>query len=179
MNDEHIYNLIMSEKQEGLSMLLDKYGGLIAYIARNIGSFNDEDLAECISDILLAVWERIDNYRKDKSSFKSWFVLVARGCIIDYIRKTSKHSELVHLEDIKETFVFNETYDTPSIDKINELISMLSPPDNEIFCRHFILGEDISHISKELNMTSGSIYKRISRGRDKLKAILIKEGYHV
>lgn len=178
MSDDQIYNSILAGKQDGLSLLLDKYGGLMAYIARNVGHFNEEDIEECISDILLAVWKRIGNYKKDKSSFKSWVVLVTRGCAIDHVRKTGKHNETLHLEDIGEGFPFNESYDQLGMDKMNELLNQLAPPDNEIFYRRFILGEDVSVISRTLNQTKESIYKRIARGREKLRAILAEEGYY-
>jgi RNA polymerase sigma-70 factor, ECF subfamily len=174
-----IYNLILSGNQDGLSMLLDKYGGLMAYIAGNIGNFNEDDLSECISDALLAIWKRIGNYKKDKSSFKSWIILVTRGCAIDYLRKVSRHDRVTYLEDIKEEFGLNEDYDSLDTGKLCKLMSKLSPPDNEIFYRRFILGENVFIISKVLNITKDNIYKRISRGREKLRAILIEEGYYV
>lgn len=178
MNDDQIHHLILAGNQEGLTLLLDKYGGLMTYIAANIGKFSDEDMAECISDTLLAIWKRIHNYKKDKSSFKSWVVLVTRGCTIDYLRKNRKHSEVVHLEDMGE-YIVNEPYDSLDISIMIELLNRLTPPDNEIFYRHFILGEKITFISEALNITKENVYKRIARGRGKLRAALIEEGYYV
>lgn len=180
MSDDQIYDLILAGNQDGLSMLLDKYGGLISYIARNIGKFTDEDLRECISDILLTVWNRIKNYDFTKSSFKTWIVLVTRGCTIDYIRKNSRHIDVLFLEDLsKESISDSDSIDSLDTDKIAELMNKLSPPDNEIFYRRFILGEDVAVISDKLKITKENVYKRIARGRENLRAILIKEGYYV
>jgi DNA-directed RNA polymerase specialized sigma24 family protein len=60
MSDYQIYRLILAGNQEGLSLLLDKYGGLLKYIASNLGKLSDEDIEECISDTLLTIWKRIN-----------------------------------------------------------------------------------------------------------------------
>lgn len=180
MSDNQIYDLILAGNQDGLSMLLDKYGGLMTYIARNIGKFTDEDLRECVSDALLTLWKRIKYYDMSKSSFKSWIVLVTRGCTIDYIRKNSRHIDTLFLEDLNgELICDSNSIDSLDIDKIIELMNKLPPPDNEIFYRRFILGEDVADISDILKITKENVYKRIARGRENLRAILIKEGYYV
>ncbi len=180
MNDDQMYDLILAGNQDGLSILLDKYGGLMSYIARNIGKFTEEDLAECISDTLFTVWKRIKNYDMSKSSFKSWIVLVTRGCTIDYIRKNNRYNDTLFLEDLDgELTCDGKSIDSLDIDKIAELLNKLSPPDNEIFYRRFILGEDVVAISEIMKITKENVYKRITRGRENLRAILIKEGYYV
>lgn len=90
MSDDNILALIRARKQEGLSYLLDKYAGLMKYIVNNTGLRNDDDVSECISDILYTIWKRINKYNQAKASFKSWIVIVTRGCAIDYLRKNSK-----------------------------------------------------------------------------------------
>ena len=52
MSDDNILALLRA-RERGLSYLLDKYAGLMKYIVKNTGIENDEDMSECISDILL------------------------------------------------------------------------------------------------------------------------------
>ena len=67
MNDDQIHCLILARNQEGLKLLIDRYGGLMMYIAKNTGLFEPEELAECISDTLLTIWNRAEKYDKNKT----------------------------------------------------------------------------------------------------------------
>jgi RNA polymerase sigma-70 factor (ECF subfamily) len=182
MKDEDICRLLLSRNQDGLSGLLDRYGSLIAYIARNAGVSNQEDISECISDILFTVWKRIKKYDSSKSTFKTWLVIVSRGCAIDYLRKNKKYNRMVFLDDLEETSG-NELYPKSSaLDHLLDpgliqLLQELPPPDNEIFYRRFILGETVAGIAGILGLTQENIYKRILRGKGKLKALMEREGY--
>ena len=102
LKDEEILRLLLSRNQKGLSGLLDRYGLLIAYIARNTGLIAPEDISECVSDVLFAVWKRCKKYDPARSSFKTWLVMVARGCAIDYQRKSKGNNNLVSLSGLNE-----------------------------------------------------------------------------
>lgn len=182
MKDEDICELLLVRNQVGLSSLLDKHGSLIAYIVRNTGLTNEEDISECISDVLLTVWKRVKKYDSSKSSFKTWLVMVTRGCAIDYLRKHNKNNTIVSLSDLDETGIRQLHSASSALDHLlsHDLIQLLQdlpPPDNEIFYRRFILGETITGIANTLGMTQDNIYKRIQRGRNKLKMLMEREGY--
>ena len=177
MGDDNILALIRARKQEGLSYLLDKYAGLMKYIVNNAGLQNDDDISECISDILYTIWKRINKYDKDKASFKSWIVIVTRGCAIDYLRKNSKHSNVISFDDINEISVSDNDFLNVSENNVIYLLQELSPPDNHIFYRRFVLGESVSEIAKDIGITQDNVYKRISRGKEKLRDLINREGY--
>jgi RNA polymerase sigma-70 factor (ECF subfamily) len=176
MKDEDILALIKAGKQEGLSHILDRYSGLMAYIIRNTGSFCEEDISECLSDILFTIWKRVSKYDKTKASFKTWIMLVARGCALDYMRKNKKYNNVVSLEDIGEIAADGSESDRLCDSSVISFLQELTPPDNEIFYRRFVLGESVAEISRLLNITQDNVYKRLSRGREKLKSMMLKEG---
>lgn len=178
MGDEEIFALLSKRNQEGLSWLLDKYGGLITYIVRNIGMDNEADISECMSDILYTVWKRIDKYDKTKSSFKTWLLLVVRGCAVDYLRKNHKFTKMISLDEIKQSYLESLPLDNVMSQDVIALLQELPPPDNEIFYRKFVLGESVKKIASLLKLNPDNIYKRISRGKDKLKKLLEREGYY-
>ena len=177
MQGEDIYKLIHSKNQDGLSKLLDRYGGLISYIVRNIGITNPEDLAECTSDILFTVWKRIKKYDSTKSSFKTWVVMIARGCSIDYLRKNKNRLTIVSMDQIME--ISEETTELNKLlgPDLIQLLQELPPPDNEIFYRRFVLGETVTEIAGILDLTKDTIYKRITRGKAKLRALMEREEF--
>jgi len=177
MKDEDIYRLIKARNQDGLSRLFDKYGKLIIYIIKNTGCSDEEDISECASDILYAVWRRINKFDETKSSFKTWVIIVARGCAIDYLRKKRKYKNLISMEDIKEFYSGENVFEITDYNEIIGLLQELPPPDNVIFYRRFVLGDSVLEIAKLLNQTTDNIYKRITRGKEKLKNLMTGEGF--
>ncbi len=162
--------------------MLDRYGLLIAYISRNTGLTDREDISECVSDVLFAVWKRIRRYDPARSSFKTWLVMIARGCAIDHLRKNRKNDNQVPLAVLDEMGGGLLPAGTSALDRLLspdliQLLQGLPPPDNEIFYRRFVLGETVAGIAGLLGLTSDSIYKRIQRGKGKLRTILESEGY--
>ncbi len=177
MSDDNILALLRAREQEGLSYLLDKYAGLMKYIVKNTGIQNDEDISECISDILFTIWKRINKYNQAKASFKTWIVIITRGCTIDYLRKNFKHSNVISFDDINEIPVSDNSYLNGLENNLLYLLQELSPPDNHIFYKRFVLGESVTEIAKGIGITQENVYKRISRGKEKLKDLMKREGY--
>ncbi len=177
MGDADILALLRARKQEGLNYLLDKYAGLMNYIVKNTGIQNNEDVSECISDILFTIWKRINKYDQSKASFKTWIIIVTRGCAIDNLRKNAKHSNVVPLDEINEISISDNDLLKGPENNVLSLLQELTPPDNHIFYRRFVLGESVTEIAKVLGITQENVYKRISRGKEKLKVLVEKEGY--
>jgi RNA polymerase sigma-70 factor (ECF subfamily) len=178
MKDDEILALLKAKKQEGLSCILDKYAGLMRYIIKNTGNVSEEDISECMSDILYTIWMRINKYDGRKASFKTWIMLVTRGCAIDYLRKNIRRGNVVSFDEIDEIYVADTDYTRISDGSVIAFLQELTPPDNEIFYRRFVLGESVDEISKVLEITKENVYKRLSRGKKQLKSLMSREGYH-
>ena len=56
MEDRIIVEWLKKESDKGISALMNHYGGLLVYMAKNIGIVDKEDLEECIGDVLFHVW---------------------------------------------------------------------------------------------------------------------------
>lgn len=168
MEDRSLVDLIKRDSNAGIAATMDKYGGLLAYIVRNTGINLKEDQEECLSDILYTIWRKIAKYDHNRSSFKTWIVLLARGCSVDYVRK-NKRTKTLSYDDIDDiNLIGNEDNLLDMID----LLQQMKPPDNHIFFNKFVLGESVIEIAEKLKITTDSVYKRISRGREKLKRLL-------
>ncbi|HHY81896.1 MAG TPA: sigma-70 family RNA polymerase sigma factor [Clostridiales bacterium] len=183
MKDEDICRLLLSRNEDGLSCLLDRYGSLIAYIIRNTGVTNEDDIAECISDIMHTVWKRIKKYDPSRSSFKTWLVIITRGCAINYLRKSNKYSSVISLDSLEGTYLKDLYSESSALERLLDpdliqLLQEMPPPDNEIFYRRFVLGETVACIAGTLGLTQDNIYKRILRGKEKLKMLMEREGYN-
>lgn len=179
MSDEQIYKLLLDKDEQVLKIILDKYGGLIKYIVKRTVNLNTQEVEECMSDVLYLLWKRINKYDHIKGSLKSWIVLITRGASIDYYRKTIKYKNITFIDDYESTLIFHEEFDKLEYNEIIALLQMLTPPDNEMFYDRFIIGDSINAISTKYDISVDAAYKRINRGRKKLKEIFLKEGYNV
>ncbi|MBN2853736.1 MAG: sigma-70 family RNA polymerase sigma factor [Clostridia bacterium] len=173
MIDNKICNMLQHKDQNGLSVIIDEYGGLLAYIAKNHGITDEKDIEECLSDILFTIWKRFDKFDCSRSSFKTWIVLLGKGCMVDFIRKNKKHRKLISIEQVNEAEL-KYTIEEDSF-KIADMIDLLPPPDDDIFYRKFILGESIKEIAEVLHLTTENIYKRVARGKNRLSHLINKE----
>ena len=62
---------------------------------------------ECINDVLLAIWNNINSFDEERSTFKNWIMGIARFKSIDYKRKYLKHLEYENIDNVnlvKEDF---------------------------------------------------------------------------
>lgn len=109
MDDRKIISGIRNKKESCLVEFIDKYGGILkASIIKTIGN-RDDLVIEILNDTLLAIWDNIDYFDENRSSFKNWCAGVAKYKAIDAIRKESRH-ESINLEDIEEAIGTYEDY---------------------------------------------------------------------
>ncbi|KZE14538.1 sigma-70 family RNA polymerase sigma factor [Priestia aryabhattai] len=168
MEDDWIVASIMRQKEKGLELLIDQYGGLITAIVRkHLGTLKSYE-EECINDVLLAVWHHIHRFDSEKNTFKNWVAAVAKYKAIDYQRKYIKtqHEALNEAE-------FGETSGVHNVqrDDVEELLGHLSEGDRELFKAYYLQEIELKQIAKKQQTTISNLYNRLSRGRKKLKAI--------
>ena len=173
MEDQKMIYWLINDPNKGITEIMKMYGGLLIHLVQNIGITRREDQEECISDILFRVWRKAKQYDETKSSFKTWLILLARGSSVDYIRKHKNVLMTIpmeSLEDMKEIRGEDEFLD------ILGLLQRLPYPDNQIFFKRFVLGESTISIAEQVRLSADNVYKRIQRGREKLKEIIEREG---
>lgn len=174
MDDHKIIHLLKTDPDKGVEYIMSQYGGLLMHLVQNTGIMAREDQEECISDILYHVWRKTKLYDENKSSFKTWLILLARGCSVDYIRKHKKLIKSIPLETLED---LKGIKGEERLVDILDLLQQLPYPDHEIFFKRFIMGQKPATIAKELELSVDNVYKRIQRGRDTLKQLIEQEGF--
>lgn len=174
MDDELIIKYLRRGKEKGLDMLLKKYGGLITSIVKKqlnpLGNYEEE----CIDDILLAIWDNIQNF-DNTGSFKSWIGAICKYKTIDYKRKYLIHNQT---ENIDELAISDMSHSVENIvlkeelkNEIMDIINSLNAKDREIFIRYYLDNEKTDVISLDLNLSLPQIHNRLSRGRKTLRTL--------
>lgn len=177
IDEGNVVKYLLKKNEKALDFVIDNYGGLIKSIVWKHLHSLESIQEECIDDILLAIWNNIDKYCKEKNSFKNWVAAVAKYKAIDYKRKYIKLLEQEDLESsnleshlrVEEKVLENElSYE------IQSLLNNLKEEDKNLFIKRYIEEEDIDTIAQGMGVKSSVIYNRLSRGRKKLKTIFEK-----
>ncbi|MBO3446098.1 sigma-70 family RNA polymerase sigma factor [Clostridium sp. CCUG 7971] len=175
MQDKLIIKYIKKKNQKGMEILIDQYNALLTSIVRfHLGTLiNYEE--ECVSDALLAIWDNIEGFEKDKNSFKNWICAIAKYKAIDYKRKYLNKIETSSLDE--QTYYIDKNLLQIEIqEELNETLDFLSEEDEEIFRRYYLEDESVADIANNKKLAISSVHSKLSRGRSKIRKILLKEG---
>ena len=171
MQDKLLIKYIKKKSPKGMDMLIDNYSGIITSVVRNHSGILRESEEECVTDVLLSIWESIEGYDKDKNTFKNWICAIAKYKSINYRKK--------YLTKYEQTEINNEIY---YIDKdllrlevnedVEDILRCLNNKDRELFIRYYIEGYGLNEIAKENKTNVTNLHSRLSRGRKKIKETL-------
>ena len=169
INENNFILQLKKHNEKALEYVISKYGGLLKSVISKRLYLYPEDVEECLYDTFMKIWQNIDCYDENKTSFKSWATAIAAYRAIDRLRVIRKADIITDIDDevfenclaISEDEVFNEAY--------GEFLECLDENDRELFTKLFIEGLSISEVSQNTGTEKSVIYNRVSRGRKKIK----------
>lgn len=125
----------------------------------------------------MGVWNNIDKYNEEVTSFKTWFSAVCKYKAIDYRRKLKSKTANVELDEnepLEVLSIEDKMLIKEDISALKGVIESMSHVDRQIFIKKYILNEKIDDISKTLGITRASVDNRLSRGRKAIKKKWLK-----
>ena len=173
MQDKLIIKYIKKRNEKGMEILIDQYNSLITSVVRyHLGTLiNYEE--ECVSDTLLAIWDNIDGFEKDKNSFKNWICAIAKYKSIDYKRKYLPKMISEQL-DSNLFYIDENLYKLEIEEEIDQLLSSLNDKDKELFIRYYLNGDKLEEIASDNSTNISNLHSRLSRGRKKIRKSVLK-----
>lgn len=181
MQDNELVELIKTNPNKGLGLLMSEYMGLVCTIVREkLGTVCDEfEMEACAGDIFIEFYNGIDKYSEEKGSVKSYICVMAKRRAIDIFRKKAKEFGNVSIDDEEAGLVIKDKQDVEQecIDKEQKkelmmAVDGLGEPDREIIVRKYYLGESTKQIADRLAMTISAVDTRSSRALKKLRKVL-------
>jgi RNA polymerase sigma-70 factor (ECF subfamily) len=174
--EKNLVNDLHSQYPSALEQMMDRYGNSVYGLVSRVlaGAGRAEDIEECISDVFLAAWRRIEQYDSEKGSFKTWVLLLAKYLALDARRKLLRRPGM---EELRDRMILGQSLEETVISKevsmeMTALVNALPEPDRTIFYRRYFYYESIEQISSALEMTSKAIENRLYRLRKIFKIIL-------
>lgn len=168
-------NFILQAKrknEKALDYIIEQYGWIIKTIIQKQLYHLPDYQSDCMNDVLLGIWNHIDCFEPEKSSFKNWVAGIARYKAIDYRRKYLKILEREILEEAEipaEDLVQKSVLENEISEEIQQILSCLTAEDQQIFKRLFLEDVSMEDVSKETGLRKDALYNRISRGKKKIR----------
>lgn len=177
-DDQHLVDALRQRLPSALEQLMDRYGSGVYGLVNRImaGAGNAEDVEECVSDVFVAAWRRIDEYDSVKGSLRTWLLILAKYAALDARRKILRRpgADPLALEDhaasessVEETVITKEVSS-----EVLAMVSALPEPDRSIVYRRYFYYESLERIAKSLGLTGKAVESRLYRIRKMFKALL-------
>jgi len=151
---------------------------LFRYVQR-ISYFKKEDIEDILQEVFIKVYKNIYGY-DESLKFSSWIYRITRNRTIDEIRRKSRVSQVLSLEEndlgklIKSTVnIEKEFFRKDTAEKLRAAIQNLPPKYREVLVLRFLEEKDYEEIMDILKKPKGTVATLIKRGRKLLEKQLI------
>ena len=181
MNGKIIVDLLNKRDETALSYVKQLYGAGITDIAYNILK-NRQDAEEVLSDTLLAVWNSIPP--DQPVNLPGYIYKTARNKALHVYRgKKQKKRGAVTVcidelgECISDGDVEGQIEERRLSSLIDVFLSSLDPENRRIFICRFYYNMEYKQIAEKYGMGLSRVKMSVKRTKEKLKNLLIKEGF--
>lgn len=123
--------------------------------------FQEEDVADAISETILTCWEKIGQL-KSENYFRTWMTRILVNKCNDMLRK---REHLWFTEEIPDVPMPDPGYENL---EWNEALGSLDEKYRLVIMLYYVEGFKTSEISQILGITESTVRTRLARGREKM-----------
>ncbi|MBR3762779.1 MAG: sigma-70 family RNA polymerase sigma factor [Lachnospiraceae bacterium] len=184
MEDQKIIELFFARSELAIQALAAKYEKLLHKISFHILQ-NNEDVAECLNDTYLGVWNAIPPARPNPLS--AFVCKIARNLSLKRYRNNTAAKRDgtmdVSLEELSPcipTPSAEEEWNAIELGRhINDFLGILDKENRVLFVRRYWFADSVGEIAKDLHISENLASVRLRRIRKQLQKYLEQEGYDV
>ena len=146
---------------------------------------NPDDAAEAAQEAFLSAWQGLKFFRGE-ASFSTWLYRLASNACVDLLRKEQRHKAAAgpSLNDADTYIEVADDAATPQElaerselrEQIEEGLQSLSPEHREVLILRELHQLSYDEIAQTLDLDTGTVKSRISRGRKALRNFLLQSG---
>lgn len=162
----------LQDRQPGaIEQFQTAFTPLLRYLITPILS-DERDREECLSDVLLLVWDAIGGFDPARASLTTWLTRLTRNAALNRRRSNVRRRENGCLDE-----AVPDTADSPEQSAIraedaNALwaaVERLGRQERELFLRKYYYCQSTAQIAAELGLTARSVEGRLYRVRRRLQ----------
>lgn len=163
----------LKQKQENsINQAIEIYTPYLSTVLYNMvgNGLSKQDIEEIISDVFVMLWKNAEYIDLEKGTIRSYISAAARNFAL---KRLNKKLEYTFIDDVELPDITNFTEDYFETERLWKVVMELGEPDNEIFVRFYKFDEKLKDISKATGLNISTIKSKLSRGKRKLKRILL------
>ncbi len=148
----------------GWEQLIERYSGYVYAIVGRGFRLGDHDAEDVFQEVFARLFEHLDSIRDD-SALRLWIGQTTRRLAIDRLRQSDREAPSIADDGLPETAELDARLE--HLDEALDLraeLDALPKQSREVILRFFIRDEPYRTISAELDIPSGTVGSRISRG---------------
>src|SRR5438477_3828014 len=167
---------IQNEDSEALSILYDRYNGILkALILRVI--HNEAEADDLLQEIFMEIWNQAKNFSAQKGKPLGWMVTLARRRAIDGLRKKQAYARAgerlqTETEQQPDAWVHNATEEEIAFSDtrilVRRVISTLPVAQQQAINLAFFRGMSQREIAADTNTPLGTVKTRLELGLKKI-----------
>ncbi|HZJ75417.1 MAG TPA: sigma-70 family RNA polymerase sigma factor [Clostridia bacterium] len=174
MEEQEIIRLIREKDERGAGELLKNYAPLIRYIIAPILP-NEEDLEECLFEVAMRVWDKIDMYDSSRGKWNTWLTALTRNTALNIARQKRNENNTGELSpeylssepSLEETVIEQERKAV-----LQKTIKGLPIQSQVLFYRKYYYLQSTAQIASELGMTERAVEGKLYRLKKKLQNLM-------
>ncbi|MBE6682309.1 MAG: sigma-70 family RNA polymerase sigma factor [Ruminococcaceae bacterium] len=166
--------------------LVRKYERLVTTCVYSIVG-NPDDTSDVSQETFLKVYKSLSSFKGD-SEFSTWLYRIAKNTALDFVRRRKQNTlsidssgeegEGFELPDNNiNSSPEKKALENERKEKLYQALAALSDEHREIIILRDLNGYSYEDIADKLEIESGTVKSRISRAREALRKILLKENY--
>ena len=146
---------------------------------------NPDDAAEAAQEAFLSAWQGLKFFRGE-ASFSTWLYRLASNACVDLLRKEQRHravsgpslnDEDTYMDIADDAATPQELAERSELrEQIEEGLQSLTPEHREVLILRELHQLSYDEIAQTLDLDTGTVKSRISRGRKALRNFLLQSG---
>lgn len=185
MDDSEIVRLLFERDEAALQHLRQKYGAKCFTIAYGILK-NKQDAEEAVSDAYFAIWNSIPPEKPDilcaylYKTVRNLSLHIYEARNTDKRRANAVAAPISELEGcVSSEYDLQQVYEERELSGIiNRFLKTLKEADRRMFLCRYFANMEYKEIAKKYGYTQSRVKMSVRRSREKLRELLIKEGYY-
>ena len=161
MTDRELLQKLHTDPNAALEALTARYAPLASAIAARLLPGRGADIEEVAADVIITLWKK--RQELEAETLRGFVITTARNLAVDRWRVLRRREEVPLFDQDGADSDFLER--TVLAGALAEYIRTLSPPDGEIFLRHYLLLETAGEIAGCYGLTESAVRARLHRIR--------------
>ncbi len=181
ITDQEIIKRTLTDRN-AYSLIVERYEASLARYIRRLGCSDSDAIKDLLQEIFIKTYLNLNDY--DSSlQFSSWIYRIAHNETVSFFRKNSTRprvaisdEELAMFEQVKDEvdirLIVEQAHDTRIL---HDALARLENKYRDVLILRFLEEKSYEEISDILKIPMGTVATLVSRGKAKLKELLVEK----